>query len=228
MVVNEELISARLHELTGSLASDLSHFSNWQEEADYRVITHVHWAVRRGCERVGLVVKSNDTDTVVVLIHYIDEFKECGLHELWVQFGTGEKRRMIPPQPSRRLMSCTHQGECHEWEWYSQQDGHKACIIILHADLLGFFRSLERHLFSLKQTFIKRNSTMYRQVREANPQQLRLEVHRHSVVGIGDRRTTNHIQCHPGTFEEGVLCDTKCLDVDSWCESAWPYSSRLD
>ena len=33
-----------------------------------------------------------------------------------------------------------------------------------------------------------------------------------------DRRTT-HIQCHPWTFDEGVLCDTKCLDVASGCQS---------
>ena len=42
------------------------------------------------------------------------------------------------------------------------------------ADLQGFFRSLECRLFSLKQTFIKWNRTTYRQVREANPQQLPL------------------------------------------------------
>jgi len=62
---------------------------------------------------------SNDTDTVVLLLHYIGLFKEGGLHELWVQFWTGEKRRMIPPQASRRLMPCTLQGECHERGWYS-------------------------------------------------------------------------------------------------------------
>ena len=95
IVANEELISSRL-KLNGSLAWDLSLLYNWQEEADCRVIAHVHWAVRRGCERE--VVKSNDTDTVVLLLHYIGLFKEGGLQELWVQFGTGKKRRMLPPQ----------------------------------------------------------------------------------------------------------------------------------
>ena len=52
-----------------------------------------------------MVVKSNDTDTVVLLLHYIGLFKEGGLQELWVHFGTGEKRRMIPPQ-ARRLVLC--------------------------------------------------------------------------------------------------------------------------
>ncbi len=39
---------------------------------------------------------SNDTDTVILLLRYINLFKEGGLQELWVQYGTGEKRRMIP------------------------------------------------------------------------------------------------------------------------------------
>ena len=54
----------------------------------------MHWAVRIGYERV--VVMSNESQTVVLLIQCIALFKEGGLQELWVQFGTGEKRRMIP------------------------------------------------------------------------------------------------------------------------------------
>ena len=88
MVVNEELISARLKQ-NGSPASDLSILNNWQEEADCRIISHVHWTVETGCHRV--VVVSNDTDTVILLLHYIGLFKEGGLQELWVQFGTGDK-----------------------------------------------------------------------------------------------------------------------------------------
>jgi hypothetical protein len=33
---------------------------------------------------------------LILLLHYIGLFKEAGLQELLVQFGTGEKRRMIP------------------------------------------------------------------------------------------------------------------------------------
>ena len=68
MVVNDELLSARL-KLADSPATDLSLPSKWQEEADCRVIAHVHWAAQRGCERV--VVLSNDTDTIIFLLHYI-------------------------------------------------------------------------------------------------------------------------------------------------------------
>ena len=83
MVVNEELISMRL-KLRGSSVIDVS---SWQEEADCCLISHVHWAVGRGCKRVAVV--SNDTNTII-LLHYMGLFKDGGLQELWVQFGTGE------------------------------------------------------------------------------------------------------------------------------------------
>ena len=86
--MNEELVSARI-KLTSSPARDLSLLNNWQEEADCRIISHVNWAVGKGCKRE--VVMSNDTDTAILLLHYIGLFKDSGLKELWVQFGTGEK-----------------------------------------------------------------------------------------------------------------------------------------
>ena len=39
---------------------------------------------------------SNDTDTIAVLLIYFDIFKLKGLIELWVYFGKGESKRMIP------------------------------------------------------------------------------------------------------------------------------------
>ena len=39
---------------------------------------------------------SNDTDTIVLLLRYIGLFVENGLKQLWIHYGTGEKRRMIP------------------------------------------------------------------------------------------------------------------------------------
>ena len=68
--------------------------NNWQEEADSRVIPHVEWAIKDGCEKA--VVISHDTDTIAILLHDICVFKVCGLQELWAQYGTEEKRRMIP------------------------------------------------------------------------------------------------------------------------------------
>jgi hypothetical protein len=64
------------------------------EEADDRLLLHCAWEVARGCER--LIVISNDTDTVVRLLRFITEWLEHGLRELWVQFGSGERKRHLP------------------------------------------------------------------------------------------------------------------------------------
>ena len=93
MVIDEEIVSARIKQ-TGSNIRDVPQLNNWQEEADSRVISHVEWAIRDGCEKS--VVISNDTDTIALLLHYICVFKVCGLLVLWVQYVTGEKRHMIP------------------------------------------------------------------------------------------------------------------------------------
>lgn len=39
---------------------------------------------------------SNDTDTLALLLRYIDIFERKGLKELWIRFGKGETKRMIP------------------------------------------------------------------------------------------------------------------------------------
>ena len=43
-----------------------------------------------------MVVVSNDTDTVILLLYYIESFKQQSLTELWVQFRTGNIRYMLP------------------------------------------------------------------------------------------------------------------------------------
>ena len=60
------------------------------EEADVRVIPHIHKAVSNGVERV--VVLSNDTDVVVLLLFYIFDFFSLGLKECWIRVGTGENK----------------------------------------------------------------------------------------------------------------------------------------
>ena len=64
------------------------------EEADDRLLLHCAWEVAQGCER--LLVISNDTDTVVRLLHFIIKWQDHGLQELWVEFGSGERRRHLP------------------------------------------------------------------------------------------------------------------------------------
>ena len=58
--------------------------SNWQEEADSWIISHVHWAVGIEVLMYTVVVVSNDTDTLVLLLRYIVLFVENGLKQLWI------------------------------------------------------------------------------------------------------------------------------------------------
>ena len=64
------------------LASDL-------EEADMRIIPHINWQLLNfpGCTEV--LVESNDTDVVVLLIFYFRSFMVAGLKDLWIHFGKG-------------------------------------------------------------------------------------------------------------------------------------------
>lgn len=55
---------------------------------------HVKWAVLvKHCKRV--IVVSNDTDTFALLLHYTSYLQTIGLREMWQQYGTNEKRRML-------------------------------------------------------------------------------------------------------------------------------------
>jgi len=74
---------------------EISDLHSWIEEADARLVVHVEWAVCvKQCKRV--VVCSNDTDTFALLLHYTPQFQALGLKEIWQQYSTGEKRRMLP------------------------------------------------------------------------------------------------------------------------------------
>ena len=55
---------------------------------------HCEWEVNRGSKH--LLVISNDTDTVVRLLRFIPQWREMGLLELWIEFGSEEQRRHIP------------------------------------------------------------------------------------------------------------------------------------
>ena len=93
MVVNEEILQAMAQEDLGT-AINVPELSNWQEEADNRLISHIAWSVERGCKRI--LVLSNDTDSIALILRYLPEFKCKGLCELWNEIGTGEHRRKIP------------------------------------------------------------------------------------------------------------------------------------
>ena len=41
------------------------------------------------------LVLANDTDVFVLLLHYMDEFENCGIKEVWMKYGTGISQRFI-------------------------------------------------------------------------------------------------------------------------------------
>ena len=64
------------------------------EEPDLRIISHVSKSVSRNF--TNIVVISNDTDVLILLLHYLPQFIENGLEELWIKFGAGGHSRFIP------------------------------------------------------------------------------------------------------------------------------------
>ncbi|KAJ8680645.1 hypothetical protein QAD02_016432 [Eretmocerus hayati] len=78
-----------------SKQSDLDILQNDHiEEADSRIILHVFHACSEGTEKI--LVKSSDTDIVVLLLHYWRTFEEKGLKELWMLIGAASKKRYLP------------------------------------------------------------------------------------------------------------------------------------
>jgi hypothetical protein len=64
------------------------------EEADVRIIPHALRVVNCGVTRVVLL--SNDTDVMVLALHFWNIFKGHGLKELWIRVGVGNTMRYIP------------------------------------------------------------------------------------------------------------------------------------
>ena len=64
------------------------------EEADVRMIPHALHSVNGGALKVILL--SNDTDVVVLGLHYWSLLKGHGLEELWIRAGVGNSTRHIP------------------------------------------------------------------------------------------------------------------------------------
>ena len=72
----------------------LSDLNSSLEEADLRLIPHIHHALLQGAQHV--VVPSNDTDVFALILYYTPEFVNLGAKEIWIMFGTGDKSRFLP------------------------------------------------------------------------------------------------------------------------------------
>ena len=64
------------------------------EEADGRIILHLQDAVSNGHKTA--VIRTVDTDVLVLAISHFFQLKNAGLTELWVTFGVGDKTRHLP------------------------------------------------------------------------------------------------------------------------------------
>ena len=64
------------------------------EEADLRLIPHAFHATQEMAKRV--VILSNDTDVLVLGLHYFHVLCHQGMKELWMRGGVGDSTRYIP------------------------------------------------------------------------------------------------------------------------------------
>lgn len=92
VVIDKQIINAYMH--FNNEKCEIKELGSSIEEADCRIIPHANWAIEHGAKR--LVILSNDTDVVTLLLRYITVFHEKGVAEIWVTFGAGEKKRFIP------------------------------------------------------------------------------------------------------------------------------------
>ena len=64
------------------------------EEADTRMMLHLHHAVMSGHKKAFL--RTVDSDIVILSVHFFTAFQDLGLTELWIGFGSGKTYTDIP------------------------------------------------------------------------------------------------------------------------------------
>jgi hypothetical protein len=104
------IINKQEHHDIGLLKSSI-------EEADGRIIPHIHWSLTSK-EYKNFVVLSNDTDVLVLILHYYRLFKQYGIKNIWIRIGRGAAQRLIPlhhlystmPKPLVKVLLAAHIG----------------------------------------------------------------------------------------------------------------------
>ena len=69
---------------------------------------------------------SNDTDSLVLLIHFFKLFRDLGLAKLWIRVGTSKNKRLIPvyslytrlPGPLRKVLLAAYIGTGCDYIWW--------------------------------------------------------------------------------------------------------------
>ena len=63
-------------------------------EADMRIILHIYWAL---CESLdSIIILSNDTDVLVLILRYVFYFLSIGLKHLFIRIGNANNMRYLP------------------------------------------------------------------------------------------------------------------------------------
>ena len=64
------------------------------EEADARIISNVAAAIKDRLQ--WIVILSNDTGVLILLLHYFRQFSLMGVQQLWIKYSQGDKSCYIP------------------------------------------------------------------------------------------------------------------------------------
>jgi hypothetical protein len=72
------------------------------EEADSRIFVHAMHATSQGYHKI--MVRTVDTDVLVIAVGCWSTLKEHGLQELWMDFGSGTNRKYLPAHEISTLM----------------------------------------------------------------------------------------------------------------------------
>ena len=99
--------------------ADIEPLKSLIEEADSRIISHIHRSLTSQGYKT-FVVLSNDTDVLVLILHYFKQFKNFGIEKVWIRMGSEatKTRRLIPlhqmykrmPKPLNKVLLATHVG----------------------------------------------------------------------------------------------------------------------
>ncbi len=70
---------------------DLESLKSKLEEADSRIIPHMNWSITKQNVK-NFIILSNDTDVLVLVIHYFRHFKTFGAEKVWIRMGTRDTK----------------------------------------------------------------------------------------------------------------------------------------
>lgn len=87
------IVATKGEEVVCNDATDVASLKSKQEEADSRILLHVFHAVQHGHTKI--LVKTVDTDVVVIAVSLFDELKKIMLEDFWISFGVGKSTRCI-------------------------------------------------------------------------------------------------------------------------------------